>query len=110
MITTLSEDIDAVLSEGIPLHRSGTNNWALTRDQALSALDSLEQREVVVLGGDIYVEEDGEIRSNHDSWYFETSSNVTHTPHFKVSIDKARAYIASYPLPAAMFALVPSTD
>lgn len=59
MSTTWSKEIDEVLSTGSPLHDSGVNNWALSRDRALAALDRLEASGVAVLGGDVYVETTG---------------------------------------------------
>lgn len=42
MSTTWSTKADAILSSGQALHNTGVRNWALSREQALVALDQLQ--------------------------------------------------------------------
>lgn len=107
MSTTWSKEIDEILSTGSPLHDSGVNNWALSRDRALAALDRLEASGVAVLGGDVYLKTDGGIRGNCDNWYFDIEVSELNTRRVRDSIERARDYIRHYPLPDALFALVP---
>lgn len=110
MNKTWSNKIDEVLSIGTPLHAFGVNNWALSRDQALDALDSLEELGVVVLGGDVYLETNKGIRSNRDNWHYDSDVNESHSRTIHQSIEKAREYIARYRTPAALFVLVPHAE
>ena len=48
------EDAQQILSQGLPLHQWGINNWALSKQQAMSAIDELEGIGIPILGGDVF--------------------------------------------------------
>ncbi len=82
---------------GIPLHSIGVDNWALSRQQALLTLNYFRAMEVPVLGGDVYVINDGEIEHTYDSWHFDRVENDEKSSDFvNHSIDHAKKYIMQY--------------
>ena len=75
----------------------------------MNALCHLEKLGVGILGGDVYIESNGDIAQNYDSWYCNYSSEESNAPNFvTLSIDKAKSYILGYSISNAMFALIPA--
>jgi hypothetical protein len=94
-----SEKVELIISCGIPLHGAGVSNWALSKEQALDALNKFEAQRISVLGGDVYKLINGEPESNYDSWYCERESNEPFEDFVSRSIKKARTYIINYNSP-----------
>jgi len=104
-----SDEIDSVLGQGRSLEGLGVRNWALDREQAMSALGRLGMLEVAVLGGDVYTVIGTDIESTLDNWYCNRRSDEAEAHFVERSIGVARNYIATYPgdLDTVFFALVP---
>jgi hypothetical protein len=102
-----SNQIDPILSRGISLEQFGIRNWVLNREEALQAVCEIEALGIAVLGGDVYQLVEGEAKQNYDSWYCDQTSDESEFVFFKRSTDMAKAYILSYSMPKAFFALVP---
>ena len=49
-----SKKVESIISSGVALHDTGVSNWALSKEQALDALDKFEAEKISVLGGDVY--------------------------------------------------------
>ena len=94
-----SKKVESIISKGISLHNSGVSNWALTKDQALAALDQFEAKKISVLGGDVYELNDGEPEPNYDNWYCDREQNEPIDKFITRSANEARAYIVSYSSP-----------
>ena len=94
-----SKKIESIISNGIALHDTGVSNWALSKEQALKALDKFEAEKISVLGGDVYELNDGELESNYDSWYCNRESDESLENYVVRSISKARLYISNYNSP-----------
>jgi hypothetical protein len=93
-----SEDIvRRVLESGRSLKEFGSSNWALSRAQALIALQAIENASRVLLGGDVWLETNDAFVSTGDSWHFEPSHDQPHAANVRNAATKARAYIAAYP-------------
>jgi hypothetical protein len=60
-----------ILEAGRSLAEHGSNNCALTRAEALAAINAVEHESRVLLGGDVWLESDGALLATGDSWYFE---------------------------------------
>lgn len=91
-----SKEVEAIVSSGIALHNMGVSNWALSKAQALSALDKFEIEKISVLGGDVYELNDGEPESNRDNWYCDREPDEAFENFVARSISKARVYISNY--------------
>lgn len=93
---TRSEKIESVVSCGISWDDFGVNNWALTKEQALSALDRFSLENIFVLGGDVYQLVDGNLESNNDNWYCDRNGGEDTDTYLDRSISISRQYISSY--------------
>lgn len=91
-----SKNIDEVLKVGVWLGEYGINNWALTKSQALEALDKLLVLRIAVLGGDV-VEAKDYIRPNYDSWSSDPQPGERNEEYLKRSIEESKSYIEQYP-------------
>lgn len=99
---------DRILSVGVwlgPHHF----NWALTKEQALSAIDQLRDANVLVLGGDVLAGPNEGYNPTYDNWYFEAPV-LTDSSVVAASASKASAYVAKYPGDDVYFALVPGHE
>jgi hypothetical protein len=95
---SFSDDIvHRILGVGRPLAERGSNNWALTRAQALVATAALERASRVVLGGDVWLSSNGDLAISGDSWHFEPNREAPHYTNVADAAAKARGYIAAYP-------------
>ena len=100
---TWPKKVESIISCGMALHDTGVNNWALTKQQALSVLDKFEAEKIYVLGGDVYELVDGELESNYDNWYCDRETDELLENYITRSINKARSYIANYNRPKQNF-------
>lgn len=105
-----SEEVDSILSVGRSLEPLGIRNWALESNAALSALESLSDLGIGVLGGDVYVVDGGRVESNYDNWYCNKERGEPSTDFVSRSIFKAKSYIVGYQRKGVMFAFVPDID
>lgn len=111
MKTIWSKEIDEVLKVGQFLDNVGVKNWALTKNQALKALDQFLVLGVSVLGGDVYEEKEGIIQSNYDNWHCDLLSGESKADFLESSFKKSKAYIETYKAKDSsktFFVLVPS--
>lgn len=105
-----SEKIDSILSYGYSLSQIGVNNWALTKEEALLALDKLLEIQVPILGGDVYHKSGETFHSNYDNWYCDQIEGELKADYLTRSIDVARQYIINYQAETSntvYFALIP---
>lgn len=91
---------------GRGLVRTRTRNWALTREQALNAIDKLRDANVAVLGGDVLSGPDESYRHTYNNWYFEPSTPSIDSDVVSSGALKASTYVRSYPHDDAYFVLV----
>lgn len=94
-----SKKVESIISSGLALHYIGISNWALSKEQALDALDKFEAEKIAVLGGDVYELNDGEPESNYDNWYCDREPDEPLENYVDRSINKARTYISNYNSP-----------
>jgi hypothetical protein len=91
-----SKEIEEILRMGKPLFSVGVHNWALTKKEAMVAIQQLSSSQIPILGGDVYEIIDGVLQSNYDNWYCDPSSEETKIDFIKRSVAKAKEYIESY--------------
>lgn len=109
-----SDRADAILSRGKSLAGIGVRNWALTREQALSALQEFEKARIPVLGGDVLKVGNAQPEHNYDGWHTDRTKDESKGAFLNRSLAAARDYIeryrASTPDSIVLFALVPLVD
>jgi hypothetical protein len=96
MESVWSTEVDKVLNVGYQLSEIGLRNWALTKAQALVALEKLYSLQVPVLGGDVCERVNNIIRPNYDSWYCDPMPDEDKVDFLLRSIGKAKEYITAY--------------
>lgn len=70
---------------------------ALSKEDALNALDLYCYLEIPILGGDVfYLNQNKDIYWTHDNWYINQLENENDTQFLKRSIEESRNYINSY--------------
>ena len=87
---------NSILNIGISLHQMGINNWALTKEQALLVLDTLKNKMIPVLGGDIYTIVNEFPIPSYDNWFCNKNKNETISDYSERSINIAIQYIKNY--------------
>jgi len=106
-----SNEIDSALKVGFPLMEFGINNWALDARSALLAISKLGEMGIGILGGDVYVNNNGTIEANYDNWYCNIMQDETPLAFIQRSNSVAVAYIENYliqtPGVNPLFAIVP---
>ena len=104
------KNIEEILKMGKPLFESGTNNWALTKEQALSAIDQFYCLGIAILGGDVYAFGNQIFVPTYDNWYCDRLPSEEQSSFINRSIHKARQFIEAYNTQEpdkAFFVLIP---
>lgn len=96
MTNILSKEIDQILAVGVPLEAIGIQNWGLTKDQSLEALEKFSILNIAILGGDVLEKNNGQIQHNYDNWYCERLLEETENEFMTRSIEVAKNYIRNY--------------
>jgi hypothetical protein len=92
------DDYDQLLDEkGISLQNPGLRERALSRYDALNAINLLASRNVAILGGDVYLLREGKIRLAYANWYVDRLVNESDNDYRERSWKRASEYIRSYP-------------
>jgi hypothetical protein len=102
-----SDAIDAVLSAGVSLAPIGSANWALSREDALAAVDKLYAMNVPILGGDVYRLENGDLIFEYGGWHSDQAVSESAGAFVARSWRETKTYIEEYPLKSALFVIVP---
>jgi hypothetical protein len=66
---------EILATRGRDLREIGLDEVALSKRDALDAIQSLEGHQIAVLGGDVYFEEGGRIRPRLHNWFCEKQPN-----------------------------------
>lgn len=80
----------------ISLADFGISDCAFAYEDIEQVLDKLCENKFVILGGDVYHQEQGRLKSTGDSWYYDCKSIVPTQEEVKESRDKALSYINNY--------------
>lgn len=108
MAKTWSTEIKEILKIGKPLFNVGNNNWGLTKEQALEAIDLLSSANIPIYGGDVYELTGDIIKPNYDNWFCNPMPNELERDFLDRSITIAKNYILSYyKFEKIFFVLVP---
>ena len=63
----------SILGEGKKLDVLGVNEYAFSFDNIKKIIEILKEKEIPILGGDVYLLSDEKIYSTYDSWYMNKS-------------------------------------
>jgi hypothetical protein len=105
----LSAFRDFVSYRGVSLELLGLSERALSREDAMRAVELVRNAGVPILGGDVYVDQNGEVASAYANWYVERGERESEKAFAARSYSESRAYISGYPDPPdgmPMFVLV----
>jgi hypothetical protein len=108
-VKPLDEILKRILEVGRPLLEHGSSNWALSRNDALAAIQNLERESRLILGGDVWLESKGKFARNGDSWFFQPVGSQADSLQIAAAADKAATYVKNYREPrdaSAFFELV----
>ena len=92
------EIIVEILKNGIPLREIGINNWALSKNETLEAIDKFKKLGIPVLGGDVCQKIDSVMRLSYDNWYCNKNEEETIEEFTIRSCKKAKTYIEVFPI------------
>ena len=91
-----SDLVRDILKKGSFLSDEGIYNWALTKTDALIALDELFAIRVAILGGDVCSKIDGRYSLVGDNWYCDRNESESHDEFLIRSYNVAKKYIEKY--------------
>ena len=91
-MSTVSE----ILKVGFSLESIGVKNWALSKEDAVKALDKFYELQIPILGGDVCERINEVIQYNYDNWYCDRQPNESKFDFVNRSIGIARDYIKNY--------------
>lgn len=100
-----------LLQHGQPLEVLATNGRALSRADALRAVDLLEEARVPVLGGQVFFSKDAIFERAPAGWYAELPKGQSYEQFVSRTCIEGRAYISKFPEPldaVPMFSLLPA--
>ncbi len=83
--------------KGHRLGAIGVNAVALSRDDALAALQALSGSQVAVLGGDVYQVQGSLIKVTRDSWYARRRDSESTAEYVRRTQEAAWHFVETYP-------------
>jgi hypothetical protein len=93
----LSKLPTAVRDSRHSLQDIGLPDLAWSLDQIDDVLIAVRERNIAVLGGDIYEDQDGRTRVTYDNWYVNREPNESFEEYAHRTIVRAREYARAYP-------------
>lgn len=90
------KEIVSILSVGRSLKDDGINNWGLTRNQALKAIDQLFNLKIPVLGGDLLKVINGRSNHTYDNWSCDQNDGESDADYLVRSKTEAMQFINIY--------------
>ena len=87
----------------ICLKSIGVDGIAYTKSEALRIADEYYDSNIPILGGDVYIFNNGDIKPTYDNWYSNRNNSETPYEYVVRSYQVACAYIKKYPDNANIF-------
>lgn len=84
-------------TRGIPLNRPGQNELGLKSEDALRAIDLLEEGDRPLLGGDVYFSTPTGVQPAYANWSTSSVPGETTTSNVVRGCAEARRYISNFP-------------
>jgi hypothetical protein len=94
-MSAISEYLSLIREKGRPLSEinPGSDEMALTVDDALRAVEILRGTRRAILGGDVLSDESGTLAYTHENWYSERRGGEGHADYCDRSYEDSRNYI-----------------
>lgn len=95
LMNTISNYFNFIRERGKPLSEinPGSDELALKIDDALQAIELLQDTQSAILGGDILSDESGKLTYTYENWYIEKMDNESQIDYVERSYEIARNYI-----------------
>jgi hypothetical protein len=84
-------------STGMSLQQLGLEDIALQREDALTAVEILQQQSIPILGGDVYFVRDGRAEPAYANWHCDSRTDERPADYLSRSCQDARQYITAFP-------------
>lgn len=81
---------------GNSLEFAGISGFGLERHFALELINLLRERNIAILGGDVYRIESNRIEPTYDNWYLDKEVGVDDSWYIQKSLAKAELFIRDY--------------
>lgn len=81
---------DEFIKKSINLEKLGIKNFAWTYNDIIQLFNYLEEKEIFLLGGDVYKYSDNCVNLTYDSWFCNYGCSYTE------SLNIARKYVSNY--------------
>jgi Immunity protein 40 len=91
-----TEEANRILESGFSLSNIGIENWALSKEQALVALEDLTKLNATVLGGDVVQFVQNVPRLTYDNWFCEIEDGESTMAFAIRSLVVAKSFINGY--------------
>lgn len=88
---------DIIEGRGVSLSMLGLRERALSRADALTAVDLLKAARTPILGGDVYFDRGGAVENAYSNWYVEKRLSESYAEFALRSCIESRAYISTFP-------------
>ncbi len=86
-----------ILARGRPLTEQGIHGVALTKRDALEAVEVLKKAGVPILGGDVWQMVDGKLQLEYSNWYMDRMDGESEASYAARSIAATVAYLHKFP-------------
>ncbi|MGH7155823.1 MAG: Imm40 family immunity protein, partial [Acetobacteraceae bacterium] len=92
------EEFDGLLTRsGVSLASLGIRDIALSRSNALKAVELLRRAKFPILGGDVYFRRGDRIEVAYANWYADPEPSEDHDTYLRRRWDKAETYLKNFP-------------
>lgn len=85
-----------IIEKAIPLETIGIKEYAWEYESALKAINYLLEKDIIILGGDVYRILNGSLGITYDSWFYNVDINKGTNLNSKDSCELAVSYINNY--------------
>lgn len=94
----MNTDVTTLLRQrGISIAPEWSNEIGLTREDAISVLRVLREEGRAVLGGDVYHQTAGEIKSAYANWHCDRTAGESDDEYVNRSVKAGIEYVSRYP-------------
>lgn len=83
--------------KGIPLLSIGVDDYAFGREDALEFIKRLQEKSILILGGDVLAYHGDKIEYTYDNWSYEAAKDVTWEQAVQNAYLVSKRYIENYP-------------
>ncbi len=70
----------------------GINEYAWNYDSIVEMIPLLREKRLPILGGDVFIIENGIVKLTYDSWYYEEKSDCAYEDSYKKAVDYIKLF------------------